>query len=158
MSNKENFLDRTDRAILDCLQKNSRLTLSEISELVSLSPTPCWRRIKRLEEDGVIEGYHARLNRAKLGFTVTVFVSVMLEHHSSKTSQEFENAILEIDEVVSCYNISGRDDFFLVMVAKGIDEYSKVLLDKIRSIANVKEIHSSFVLRASKESTSLPVF
>jgi Lrp/AsnC family leucine-responsive transcriptional regulator len=157
MNTKENFLDRTDRSILDCLQKDSRLTLTELSERVSLSPTPCWRRIKRLEEEGVIEGYHAKLNRNKLGFSVTVLVSVMLEHHSAEICQEFEKAVLEIDEVVACYNISGRDDFFLVLVAKGMDDYAKILLDRIRGITNVKEIHSSFVLRTAKESMYLPV-
>ena len=106
-------LDLTDLAILRALQGDGRLSNAKLAEKLSLSETPCWRRIKRLEVDGFIEGYQANLNRKKLGYGVVAFVQVTLGNHAGEAPLQFETLVVSMPDIISCYNVTGDCDYTL---------------------------------------------
>ena len=150
-------LDRTDRALLDALQSNARLTVAELAEMVSLSPSPCWRRVKALEEAGYIEGYQARLSPERLGYGVTAFVSVMMGSHSQEVARAFEARLAEIPEIIACHNVSGRYDFLLEVVAPDLNAFGAFARNTLQALPGVKEFYSSFSLAAVKKDRRLPL-
>lgn len=119
-------LDRTDLKILDALQKDGRLTNALLAEKVGLSLSPCWRRLKRLEESGIIAGYQAIINRKALGLSVTAFVRIDIERHTPAQERRFEEAIADLPEIVSCHVISGEGAFLLTVVCESLEAYSKI--------------------------------
>ena len=118
-------LDRIDRRLLALLQDDARLTVAELAERVSLSTSPCWRRIRRLEQAGYIAGYHARLSPEKLGFGITAFVSVVMGSHTRDVARAFEAAVQDIPQVIACHNVSGEYDFLLEVVASDLATYGE---------------------------------
>ena len=116
MQNNATIIDATDKKLLGALQDNARLTSGELATLAHLSQSPSWRRVRRLEEGGIIEGYHARLDRKALGYGVLAFVMVGIDHQNDTSSAEFERAVLAIPEVVLFHGISGPEEFVLVVV------------------------------------------
>ena len=118
-------LDRTDKALLNALQGNARLTVAELADRVALTTSPCWRRVRSLEESGVISGYQAILSPKALGYGVTAFVSIMMESHTQEIARAFEQRLLEIPEIVACHNVSGRYDFLLEVVAKDLESFGE---------------------------------
>lgn len=150
-------LDATDRRILVALQDNARLTTAELGERVYLSQSPCWRRVRRLEDDGYIQAYRAVLDAKKLGYGVTAFVSIMLESHAQPLSRDFEARIAEIPEVIACHNVSGRYDFLLEVVARDLEGFGVFARDVLRALPGVKEIYSSFSLKEIKSTRALPI-
>jgi len=157
MSKSAVELDRTDLKILDALQKNARLTNAELAEQVGLSLSPCWRRLKRLEEAGVIEGYRAVLNRKVLGLGVTAFVRIDIERHTPVFERKFEEAIAELPEVISCHVISGEGAFLLVVVCDSLETYSNFALNTLMALPGVKDTQTSFSLKEVKSSSMLPL-
>lgn len=153
----ENRLDRTDVWILQALQGQARLSSAELAEKVALTPSPCWRRVKRLEDEGYIRGYRTELNPAKLGFGVTAFVSVMLENHRVDLGQEFEAAVAEVPQILSCHNVTGRYDFLLTVVAADLASFGDFARQVLRALPGVKEVYSSFSLRETKAAGRLPL-
>lgn len=149
--------DRTDRRLLEALQGDARLTTAQLAEQVSLSTSPCWRRIKALEENGVIRGYHARLDAQRLGWGVTAFVHIMLENHRRDLGEQFEQAVLGIDRVIACHNVSGQYDYLLQVVAHDLQDFGEFARDRLRTLPGVKEINSSLSLREVKADGDLPV-
>lgn len=149
--------DRIDRELLTALQANARLTVAELAERVSLSPSPCWRRVKRLEEAGVIEGYQARLSAAHIGYGVTAFVSVMMGSHTQEVARAFEARIEQIPEVIACHNVSGRYDFLLEVVAADLQAFGEFARNTLQALPGVKELYSSFSLKAVKAERQLPI-
>ena len=152
-----NTLDRTDRELLQALQENARLTVAELAERVNLSPSPCWRRVKALEESGTIEGYGARLNAEQLGYGVTAFVSVMMGSHSQEVARAFEARLAEIPEIIACHNVSGRYDFLLEVVAPDLNAFGAFARNTLQALPGVKEFYSSFSLAAVKKDRRLPI-
>ena len=150
-------LDRTDLKILDSLQKNGRLTNAELAEKVGLSLSPCWRRLKRLEESGIIAGYQAIINRRALGLGVTAFVRMDIERHTPAQERRFEEAIADLPEIVSCHVISGEGAFLLTVVCESLEAYSKFALDTLMALPNVKDTQTSFSLKEVKASSNLPI-
>jgi DNA-binding Lrp family transcriptional regulator len=150
-------LDQTDLKILDALQADARLTNAELAERVGLSLSPCWRRLKRLEESGVIEGYRAVLNRRALGLGVTAFVRVDIERHTPAMERKFEEAIADLDEIVSCHVISGEGAFMLVVMSDSLESFSKFALDTLMALPGVKDTRTSFSLKEVKSSSTLPL-
>lgn len=150
-------LDGTDLKILDALQKNARLTNAELADQVGLSLSPCWRRLKRLEELGVIAGYQAVLNRKVLGLGVTAFVRIDIERHTPVFERKFEEAIAELPEVVSCHVISGEGAFLLVVVCDSLETYSNFALNTLMNLPGVKDTQTSFSLKEVKSSSLLPL-
>ena len=150
-------LDRTDKALLSALQGNARLTIAELAEKVSLTTSPCWRRVKILEESGVITGYQAILSSRELGYGVTAFVSVMMASHSQEVARSFEQRLLEIPEIIACHNVSGRYDFLLEVVAKDLESFGEFAREVLQTLPAVKEIYSSFSYKSVKPRRVIPV-
>lgn len=150
-------LDRVDLLILEQLQENARLSSAELAERVSLSTSPCWRRVKRLEEDGVIRAYQARLDPPRLGYQVTAFVYISLDKKDTKHMQAFERAVQGIPQVLSCHRISGRYDYQLMTLAKDLDAYGVFSENCINALPSVKEVYTSFVMREVKAGGTVPL-
>lgn len=150
-------LDRIDRALLTALQGNARLTIAELADLVSLTTSPCWRRVKQLEESGYITGYQAVLSPRAMGFGVTAFVSIMMESHTKQTALAFEQQLKAIPQIVACHNISGRYDFLLEVLAADLESFGEFTREVLQRLPGVKEIYSSFSYKAVKEGRSIPV-
>jgi Lrp/AsnC family leucine-responsive transcriptional regulator len=143
-------LDGVDHRILAALQSDARLTNVELAERVALSPSPCLRRVKRLERDGYIEGYGARLQRARVGLGVTVFLG-------NDRAEAFQDAVTALPEVVACHLVSGDFDYLLEIVTPDLEAYQRVLVDKLLSLPIVKEVRSNIALQTLKAATPLPL-
>lgn len=150
-------LDRTDRRLLAALQDDARLTVAELAERVALSTSPCWRRVRRLEQAGYIEGYHAHLSAAKLGYGITAFVSVVMGSHTQDVARAFEAAVQDIPQVVACHNVSGEYDFLLEVVATDLATYGEFARNVLQGLPGVRELHSSFSLMSIKARRRLPL-
>ena len=150
-------LDSVDRQLLAALQNDGRATVGELAERVSLSPSPCWRRVKQLEESGLIEGYHARLSRQKLGYGVTGFVQLQMENHTPQAAESFERAVVALPQVLSCHNLSGRYDYQLEVVGVDLESFAEFVRTHIRALPGVREISTSFSLKEIKRSIVLPI-
>ncbi|RCW68622.1 AsnC family transcriptional regulator [Pseudorhodoferax soli] len=149
-------MDEVDRKILSIVQDNGRLTNAELAERVSLSASPCWKRLRRLETTGVIRGYQAVLDRQLMGFGVMAFVNISLTDHGERTCRQFEAAITTMPEVVSCHNTTGQHDYLLHVIAADFNTYSMLVLNRLRALPGVKEILSSLSMRELKHSSKLP--
>ncbi|KML19716.1 MULTISPECIES: Lrp/AsnC family transcriptional regulator [Burkholderia] len=149
-------LDHIDRQILEALQANGRLTMAELAEKVSLSQSPCWRRVQLLEEAGFIEGYHARLSRKMLGLSVHGFVSVQMREHSLPTAVTFEREVGEMPGAISCQSLSGSYDYQIELVAADHDAFTR-LVREIRAFAGVANVYTSFTLQEIKIGGTLPI-
>ena len=149
--------DSTDQAILLALQRDARQTMADLAELVSLSQSPCWRRVRQLEESGVIEGYQARLSRKQLGYGVTGFIHLQMENHTAEIAAAFEREVVALPQVVACHNLSGHYDYLIEAIAPDLESFSQLVRVKIRSLPGVKEISTSFSLKEVKHAGTLPV-
>ncbi|MCW3478385.1 Lrp/AsnC family transcriptional regulator [Neisseriaceae bacterium JH1-16] len=150
-------IDDTDRALLALLQQDGRLSNAKLAEQLALSETPCWRRLKRLEADGVIAGYQAILNRQQLGYGVLAFVQVGFGSHTGDAPLHFEEAVQAIPEVLSCHNLTGESDYLLQVVATDLEAYGIFIRDVLRQLPGVSSIRSSLSLREVKASSPLPL-
>ncbi len=150
-------LDRIDRKILEELQADARLSSADLAERVALTASPCWRRVKRLESDGIICAYQAKLDPRKLGYQVMAFISISLEKSHIKYVQEFETAVAAIPQVLSCHRISGRYDHQLTVVAEDLEAYGLFAEKYINGLPSVKEVYTSFVLKEVKAPTNAPL-
>ncbi|WP_027858606.1 Lrp/AsnC family transcriptional regulator [Marinobacterium jannaschii] len=148
--------DSTDLKILDALQRDGRLSNVDIAEQINLSPSPCLRRLRRLEEEAVIEGYKARLNRNRLGLAMTVFVQVKLRSHSADSVAGFEAAVQQMEAVVNAHTVSGSADYLLEVVVADLEGYD-LWVRQIQQLSMVREIESNFALRAVKADAPLPL-
>ncbi|MCP1620887.1 Lrp/AsnC family transcriptional regulator [Pseudomonas sp. SLBN-26] len=152
-----NLLSPIDRKILRLLQHNADLSAAEVAERVELSQSPCWRRIHRLQEEGLIERKVALLNPQRLGFSITVFVNVKLSAHGRNNLTEFEEAIVGYPEVLECYTMAGGSDYLLKVVAKDIAGYERFLRDHLLQRPHVQEAHSNIAMSEVKRTTELPL-
>jgi DNA-binding Lrp family transcriptional regulator len=150
-------LDRFDIAILAALQAEARLTNTELSSRIGLSAAPTWRRVKWLEGNGYITGYHAEIDRRKIGLGVLAFVRVDAERNNADATRALESAIRALPEVVACHYISGAGTFELHVMATDLDAYSRWSMDTLFKLPNVKDIHTSFSLGEVKASSALPL-
>jgi DNA-binding Lrp family transcriptional regulator len=150
-------LDEVDLAILRDLQEDGRLSNAKLAERLSLSETPSWRRLKRLEEEGYIEDYQANLNRRKLGFGVLAFVQLNFFSHNTKDFAEFEKTVLACPEVLTCHQMTGQTDYLLQVVFEDLDAY-RLFIDRVlRNLTGVSTINTSLSLREIKLSNRLPI-
>ncbi len=150
-------LDEIDRKILMVMQSDGRISLSDLSEKVNLSPSPCLRRIRRLERSGIISRYVAVLDQAKVGLPVSVFVSIKLESQRVEALERFKRVIAKWPEVLECYLMTGPRDYLLRIVAADLGAYERFLKQKLTRIDGVASIDSSFALEQTKYSNVLPV-
>ncbi|MCZ2722446.1 Lrp/AsnC family transcriptional regulator [Marinomonas sp. 15G1-11] len=141
-------LDRIDRKILDILQEDARISVAEIAELVGLSQTPCGRRIKQLEKQGLIARQIVVLDPKKIGLPMTILVQISLEKQSKDKLKIFEDAVINIPEVMECYLVTGsQSDYILKVVTRDLDHYQQLLLDHLASIEGVSSIITNFIMR-----------
>lgn len=149
-------MDRIDKKILSLLQVDSQQSNQELAEKVALSPSPCLRRVKQLEEEGYISKYVALLNPEKLELHLTVFVMVGLTSHDPKKMAAFEQVVKSLPEVVQCHLIAGQTaDYILKVIVPGLAEYRSILLEKLTRIEGVGNVHSSFALNTIVDKTTL---
>ncbi|WP_410172330.1 Lrp/AsnC family transcriptional regulator [Halopseudomonas aestusnigri] len=150
-------LDNLDRRILDALQRNAKLSNVQLAEEVGLSPSPCLRRVRLLEEAGVIRGYHAQLDRSKAGLGLTVFVGVKVERHHDASANAFRAAVIDLPEVISCHVVSGESDFLLQVVLPDLASYEEFLFSALLKLPAVSDIRSNFAISTVKSQTALPL-
>ena len=151
-------LDRFDRRILELLQKDGRLSNQDLAEKIGLSPSPCLRRVRALEEAGLILGYRALVDAQKVGQTLMVLLYISMDRHTPDRFANFEAKVKALPEVLECLLIAGHDaDYQLKVVVRDMDAYQQLLLNKITRIEGVSGVHSSFVLRKVIEKTAVPL-
>jgi Lrp/AsnC family leucine-responsive transcriptional regulator len=153
----ESSIDETDLRILKALQKDGRLTNVELAETVNLSPSPCLRRTKRMQEEGVIRGYRVEIDRRAVDLGLTVFVGFKVHQHTRENADRLSAALGEIPEVVSCFMVSGEDDFMAEVVVKDLAAYERLLSDRLLTLPMVAGIRSNFALRTIKTAAPLPL-
>jgi Lrp/AsnC family leucine-responsive transcriptional regulator len=144
--------DKFDLAILSVLQQDARASLQDISAQVGLSTTPCWNRIKKMETEGVIQGYTVRIDPAAIGFSETVIVQLTLESHTDQMLEVFGKALQDIPEVLEAYLISGDYDYYIRIAVRDTRDYERLLRERLYRIPGIRNSKSSFVLRRLKES------
>jgi Lrp/AsnC family leucine-responsive transcriptional regulator len=150
-------LDRTDRKILDLLQRDGRLSNVELAEKVALSPSPCLRRVRALEESGVLRQYVALLDPGKVGLALLAYVNVKLEKRGKMPIDDFSKAVQAWPEVVACYSMTGEMDYLLRVQVEDLDHYTRFMMDRLLKQAGVLDVKSNFVLERIKDTTALPL-
>lgn len=151
-------LDRYDRAILAILQEDGRLTNQELAERIGLSPSPCLRRVRAIEESGAIIGYRALVDAKAMGLSLMALIHISMDQHTPERFKNFETQIAAIPEVLECLLITGQSaDYQLKVIVKDMDAYQEMLLNRITRIKGVSGVHSSFVLRRVVNKTAIPV-
>ena len=150
-------LEPEDLHILRALQDNGRITNADLAEGVGMSASPCWRRVRKLEAEGVIRGYSARLSRRALGLGVLAYISVEISDHSEAVTRAFEAAVAGLDEVIACHQVTGDADYILTVVSRDLDSYADFANRRLRPITGIKAISTSFVLKEAKPQSGLPV-
>ena len=151
-------LDRFDRQILQVLQQEGRISNQDLADRIGLSPSPCLRRVRTLEEAGLIIGYRALLAPKVLGLSLMALIHISMDRHTPERFSDFEAAVSEIPEVMECLLITGQAaDYQLKVVVRDMDAYQDLLLNRITGIKGVSGVHSSFVLRRVVDKTALPV-
>ncbi len=150
-------LDRIDKKILNSLQQNGRITNQQLAQEVNLSNAPCWRRLRKLEESGVIDRYVAILNPDAVGLTAMAIIQFSLTDHSDECISEVDQFIEQSDEIVDCYTLTGANDYMIRVIGRDILSIEQFIMKKLLTLKSVKSTNSSFVLRQKKYTTSLPV-
>lgn len=151
-------LDRTDRRILQAMQDNARISNLELADAVGLSPTPCSRRVKRLEESGLIRGHVTLLDQAMMGLKLTAYLGISMDRHTPDRFEAFESEVTQYLEVMECSVVTGQSsDYLLKVVVPDMEYYEKFLLGKLTRIPGVTGVHSSFELRRVLHRTALPL-
>lgn len=151
-------IDKIDKQILHELQKNARISNLELAERVNLSPTPCARRVKQLEQAGIITHHVTLLDREKLGLSLMAMISVTMDKHTADRFERFEKAASELPEVMECYVVTGQDsDFLIKVLIKDMRHYEEFLLRRLTKLEGVSGVHTSFVLRQPINKTELPL-
>lgn len=151
-------LDRFDKRILDVLQRDGRISNQELAERIGLSPSPCLRRVRVLEESGLITGYRALVDAKRMGYTLMALLHISMDRHTPERFANFEKKLSALPQVLECLLITGQEaDYQLKVVVKDMDDYQDLLLNKITRIEGVTGAHSSFVLRRVIDNPALPV-
>ena len=149
--------DRTDRRILQVIQEDARISNTELADRIGLSPSPCWRRVRTLEDNGVIERYVTLVNAKAVGLPITVFATVALEKQVEPALESFEKAVMERPEVMECNLMTGEFDYLLRVVVPDLVAYERFLMDHLTRIKGIASIKSSFSLKQVSYKTALPL-
>lgn len=150
-------LDKFDREILRVLQRDATVSMADLSQIVGLSHTPCWRRVKKLESAGIIQRKVTILNNKLLNLGVSVFIYVTLKNHDTASLNGFEEAVQDIDEIIECHTTSGDKDYLLKVIVESIEEYEHLLKSKLTHLPFVDHLSSTFALKQVKNTTELPI-
>lgn len=151
-------IDSFDRQILKLLQQDGRISNQDLADRIGLSPSPCLRRVRALEEAGVIKGYRAQIDAKALGYTLMALIYISMDKHTPDRFEHFEKEISQFSEVLECLLITGQDaDYQIKVIVRDMDAFQELLLNRITGIRGVTGVHSSFVLRRVVDTTSVPV-
>jgi len=150
-------LDKIDKKILIILQRNAKITNSKLSKEIGLSPAPTLERVRKLESNGIISGYHAKLDKSKIGLGVSTFVMVSLKVHNKKNLLSFLDKIKDLENIVECHHITGSADFILKVVAENIESYQDLMLEKINEIEVADSFQSLVILSTFKDNKVIPI-
>ncbi|MDH4384798.1 MAG: Lrp/AsnC family transcriptional regulator [Caulobacter sp.] len=150
-------MDATDRRIIRELQKDGRLSNQDLAERVNLSPSPCLRRLRNLETEGVISGYTALVDQKAYGLPITVFIRVRLERHAEETVKGFEDRVSRLDEVLDCYLLAGSDDYLLRIIVASLEAYETFVRRRLHAIPGIASIDTSFAYGRVKQTRVYPV-
>lgn len=150
-------MDNTDRKILHLLQQDSTLSLSDLAEQVNLSSTPCWKRVKKLQDEGIIKSRVALIDAHKVDLGVSVFVHIKTQQHDNSWLQHFAKQILAFDEVMECYRMAGEWDYLLRVVAKDIAAFDRFYKRLVSKVDGLSDVSSSFAMEEIKYTTQLPI-
>ena len=151
-------IDRFDRQILQVLQQEGRISNQELADRIGLSPSPCLRRVRALEDSGIVTGYRALLDAKALGYTLMALIYISMDKHTPERFEHFEQEIRQLPEVLECLLVTGQDaDYQIKVVVRDMDAFQELLLNRITRIQGVTGVHSSFVLRRVIDKTALPV-
>jgi Lrp/AsnC family leucine-responsive transcriptional regulator len=150
-------LDRTDRRLLESLQKDGRMSNADLSDRVNLSPSACHRRVQRLEAEGYIKGYVAVLDPRRLGRPTTVFVEITLSGQADEILDAFERAVSLVPDVLECHLMAGTADYLLKVVAQDTDDFARIHRRHLATLPGVQTMQSSFALRTVRQTTALPI-
>jgi Lrp/AsnC family transcriptional regulator, leucine-responsive regulatory protein len=150
-------LDAIDHRIVAALQADGRLSNVDLADKVGLSPSPCLRRVKRLEREGYIEGYRAALRRERVGLSFSVFVGVKIEGHANERALLFEKAVAAMPEVIACHMIAGEADYLLEVVVPDLEGYQQFLVGKLLNLPMVREVRSNIAIQTVKAGAPLPL-
>lgn len=150
-------LSPIDVRILTALQQDGRITNQTLADQIGMSASPCWRRVKQLEEHRYVLGYRVVLDRRKIGLGVMVFIRVSIDSHSEAEARKFEQEVMQLENVVACYSIGGDADFLLQVVAPDLDSFADFAMTVVRRLPGIKEMQSMFVLKEIKPFVSFPV-
>ena len=149
-------MDNIDRKIIRELQKNGRITNQELATKVNLSPSPCLRRLKALEERGIIKGYSAIIDAKSYGLPLTALIRIKLDRHSEDAVRQFEDRVRRLDEVLECHVLTGATDYFMKVLVAGLEEYEEFVRKQIHPIGDINSIDSSFVYGTVKTTNIFP--
>ena len=151
-------LDRYDRQMLQILQEDGRISNQDLADRIGLSPSPCLRRLRALEDAGIVTGYRALLNAKALGYSLMALIYISMDMHTPERFENFEQQIRQVSKVLECLLITGQDaDYQLKVVVRDMDAFQELLLNRITRIQGVTGVHSSFVLRKVIDKTAVPV-
>lgn len=150
-------IDKFDKVILSVLQQQGRITNQNLAEQANLSTAPCWRRVDKLESQGVIKRYVALVNREKLGLSVMVYIHISLNDHHSDTLRVFDRFVEQSDSILECYSVSGEYDYLIRVVANDVKALEFFLMEKLLKLEAVRSANTSFVLKQKKYTTALPI-
>lgn len=150
-------IDRYNLAILTALQLDGRISIKNLADRVDLSTAPCWRRVKRLEEEGYIEKYTALVNPGKLGMQITAFAEICLDNHHGETVAAFNQAVKENDNILECHSVSGQCDYLLKIVARDMQSYEYFLSKELLLISGIRSVNTLFSLKQHKFTMALPL-
>lgn len=153
---KNSQIDATDRKLIRALQKNGRMSNLDLAAEINLSPSPCLRRLRNLEQSGVIKSYGIEVDAASYGLPVTVFVRVSLEKHTDQTVKQFEKDINLIPEILECYVMTGQSDYLLRVVVSDLDDYERFIRKRLHQVGGISSIDSSFVYGVVKRTSLFP--
>lgn len=150
-------MDQTDRKIIQELQKNGRLTNQELATRINLSPSPCLRRVRNLEKQGVITGYAAQVDASAYGLPVSAFVRIRLERHSGQAITLFEKGIASVEEVLECHLMTGEYDYLLKIYVASLEDYERFMREKLHAVPGIASIDTSLSFGVIKESRVYPI-
>ncbi|HAQ49730.1 MAG TPA: AsnC family transcriptional regulator [Glaciecola sp.] len=150
-------LDKFDREILRVMQRDATISMADLSQKVGLSHTPCWRRVKKMEAEGLIRQKVTLLDCKKLNLGVSVFIYITLKNHDGDSLTNFEDAVQEIDAIVECHTTSGEKDYLLKVIVESIEEYEQLLKSTLTHLPCVEHVSSTFAMKQVKNTTELPI-
>jgi DNA-binding Lrp family transcriptional regulator len=150
-------IEPVEMKILELLQSDGRTTNQELADTLGMSPSPCWRKVRKLEENQVIQGYRAVLDRKKIGLGVMVFIKVVIDSHNEAEAKKFEEEVIALKDVIACYSIAGDADFLLQVVSPDLDDYAEFAMSVVRRLPGIKEMQSMFVLKEIKSFAAYPI-